>query len=58
MLFPQHPETVDCTFVVYADFESILKPVNEDVDITQDVDADSESSSQLFPRAYPMQFCI
>ena len=25
-------------FLVYADFESILKPVNEDVDVTQGVD--------------------
>ena len=35
-------------FVVYADFESILKPVNEDVDVTQGVDSHIESSSHIF----------
>ena len=39
-------------FVVYADFESILKPENEDVDVTQDVDTSIESSSHTF-QEYP-----
>ena len=29
-------------FVVYGDFESILKPVNEDVDVMQRVDTNNE----------------
>ena len=40
-------------FVVYADFESILKLVNGDVDVTQGVDIGIDSST-----AYPMQFCV
>ena len=34
--------------MVYADFESILKPVNEDEDATQGVDTGIESSSHGF----------
>ena len=35
-------------FVLYADFESILKHVDEDVDTTQGVEVGCESSSQAF----------
>ena len=35
-------------FVVYANFESILKPVNEDVDVTQGVETGIETSSHVF----------
>ena len=38
-------------FVVYADFESIIKPVNEDADVTQGVD--TESSSHIFQEHIP-----
>ena len=42
-------------FVVYADFESILKPVDRDVDTTQGTEAGGESR---FPTANPMQLCV
>ena len=49
-------------FVVYADFESILKPVDADVDTTQGVEHCGESSSRVFqediPCSFAMQFCI
>ena len=35
-------------FVVYADFESILKPVNEDVDVIQGVETGIEFSPHVF----------
>ena len=35
-------------FVVYADFESILKPVDKDVDTTEGVEVCGESSSHVF----------
>ena len=35
-------------FVVYADFESILNPVDVDADTTQGVEVGSESSSHVF----------
>ena len=35
-------------FVVYADFVSILKPVNEDVGVTQGVDTGTEPSTTVF----------
>ena len=35
-------------FVIYADFESIENPVDENVDITQGVDVSGESSSHVF----------
>ena len=49
--FPKDPrcrftniqKQLPATFAVYADFESILKPVNEDADITQGVDTDKKS---------------
>ena len=50
--FPKDPicrftniqKQLQAPFVVYADFESILKPVNEDVDVTQGVHTDISSS--------------
>ena len=43
-------------FVVYADFESILKPVNEEVDVTQCVDTGTESSTTVFREHVPCSF--
>ena len=40
-------------FVVYAEFESTLKPENEDVDVTQGVEAGIESSSHVFQEQGP-----
>ena len=40
-------------FVVYADFESILKPVDKDVDTTQDVEVGGESSYHVFQEHIP-----
>ena len=40
-------------FVVYADFKSILKPVNEELDVTQGVETDIESSSHVFQEHIP-----
>ena len=45
-MFPKDPrcrftniqKQLPAPFVVYADFESLLKPVNEDIDVTQGVD--------------------
>ena len=34
----QHTETVISTFLVYADFDSILEPVDGDIDTTQGVE--------------------
>ena len=42
--------------MVYADFESILKPINEDVDVTQGVDAGTESSTTVFQEHVPCSF--
>ena len=41
---------------MYADFESILKPVNEDVDVTQGVETGIESSSHVFQEHIPCSF--
>ena len=41
---------------MYADFESILKPENEDVDVTQGVDTGIESSSHDFQEHIPCSF--
>ena len=43
-------------FVVYADFESILKPLNEEVDVTQSVDTGTESSTHVFQEHIPGSF--
>ena len=42
--------------MVYADFESILKPLNEDVDVTQGVDTGTESSTTVFQEHVPCSF--
>ena len=42
--------------MVYADFESIMKPVNEDVDITQGVETGIESSSHVFQEHITCRF--
>ena len=41
---------------MYAYFESILKPANEDVDVTQGVDTGIESSSKTFQEHIPCSF--
>ena len=43
-------------FVVHADFESILKPLNEGVDVTQGVETGIESSSHVFQEHIPCSF--
>ena len=42
--------------MLYADFESILKPVNEDVDVTQGVDTGTDSSTTVFQEHVPCRF--
>ena len=41
---------------MYVDFESILQPVNEDVDVTQGVAIGIESSSYVFQEHIPCSF--
>ena len=43
-------------FVLYADFKSILKPVDKDVDNTQGVEVGGESSSRVFQECIPCSF--
>ena len=43
-------------FVVYADFESILKPVNEGVDVAQGVGTGTGSSTTIFQEHVPCSF--
>ena len=43
-------------FVVYADFKSVLKPVNGDVNVTQGVDIGIESSTNVFQEHIPCSF--
>ena len=43
-------------FIVYADFESILNPVEKDVDTTQGVEVGGESSSRVFQEHVPCSF--
>ena len=40
-------------FVVCADFESILNPVNGEVDVTQDVESDIEASTHVSRSTFP-----
>ena len=56
MSIHQHTETVTSTFVIYADFESILKPVDEDIDPTQGVEVGGESLSHIFQEHIPCNF--
>ena len=54
--FPKDPrchfiniqKQLQAPLVIYADFESILKPVSEEVDVTQGVDVGVESSTTVF----------
>ena len=43
-------------FVVYADFEFILKPINEEVVVAQGVDTGTESSTTVFQEHVPCSF--
>ena len=43
-------------FVVYTDFESILKPVNEGVDVTQGVSTGTASSTTVYHEHVPCSF--
>ena len=43
-------------FVGYADFESILKPVNEGVDVTQGVSTGTASSTTVYQEHVPCSF--
>ena len=43
-------------FVVYADFESILKPVDNDVDTTRGAEVGGESSYHVFQEHIPCSF--
>ena len=52
-LFTNIQKQLPAPFVVYADFESILKPVDGDVDTTQGVEVGSESSSHVFQEHIP-----
>ena len=40
---------------MYADFDSIVNPENEDVDVTQGVDTGIESSTEIFQEAMSIQ---
>ena len=62
--FPEDPrcrftniqKQLPASFVVYADFESILKPVDEGVVTTQGVEVGGESSSYVFQEHVPCSF--
>ena len=64
--FPQDPrcrftnvqKQLPTHFVFYADFESILQPVNEDVGVTQGVDIGIESSTHVFQEHIPCSFAF
>ena len=43
-------------FVAYADFESILEPVNEDVDVRQGVETGIATSTTAFQEHVPCSF--
>ena len=49
-------QQLSAPFVVYADFESILKPVDKDADTTQGVEIVGESSSHVFQEHIPCGF--
>ena len=55
-LFTNIQKQLPTPFVVYADFESILKPVNEDVDVTQGVDTDTKSPAHVYQEHVPCSF--
>ena len=62
--FPRDPrchftniqKQLSAPFVVYADFESILKPVNKGVDVTQGVSTGTASSTTVYQEHVPCSF--
>ena len=54
--FPKDQKQLPAPFVVYADFESILKPVNEDVNVTQGVDTGTKYSTHAEHEHIPCSF--
>ena len=62
--FPQDPrcrftniqKKLSAPFIVYADFESILKPVNEGFDVTQGVSTGTASSKTVYQEHVPCSF--
>ena len=54
--FTDTQKQLPAPFVVYADFESILKPVDKDVDTTQGVEVGGESSSHVSQEHIPCTF--
>ena len=51
--FTNTQKQLTAPFVVYADFESILKPVNEGVDVTQGVSTGTASSTTVYQEHVP-----
>ena len=54
--FTNIQKQLSATFVVYADFESILKPLNEGVDVTQGVSTGTASSTTVYQEHVPCSF--
>ena len=54
--FTNIQKQLSAPFVVYADFESILKPVNEGVDVTQGVSTGTASSTTVYQEHVPCSF--
>ena len=52
----QHTETVASTFCSICRLESILEPVDKDLDTTQGVEVSGESSSHVFQEHIPCSF--
>ena len=47
--FPNVQKQLPTPFIVHADFESLLKSVNKDVDVTQGVDTDTQVFQEHIP---------
>ena len=54
--FTNIEKQLPATFVVYAGFESILKPVDKYIDTTQGVEVGGESSYHVFQEHVPCSF--
>ena len=54
--FTNIQKQLSAPFVVYADFESILRPVNEGVDVTQGVSTGSAYSTTVYQEHVPCSF--
>ena len=54
--FTNIQKQMSAPFVVYADFESILRPVNEGVDVTQGVSTGTASSTTVYQEHVPCSF--